>query len=187
MLAEDRALAPWLIEQVQVDLSYLMIDLSKVRENRSLAPGEASQAERGYQGRLGGLPGNPDGGPERPPPAGRRGRAETQRDASDVTRRVSVVHGRDSSLARRFFDLLLSVYLRPLEWEELVTATGSTAPYLGQVVARAPHVAQATLVLLTPTTSCSCTPTCIRPATPRKNEPAAGRPGLTSWLSSAWP
>ena len=40
--------------------------------------------------------------------------------------------------------------LEPLEWETLVQATGSVAPYLGQVVARAPHLAQATLVLLSP-------------------------------------
>jgi predicted nucleotide-binding protein len=71
-------------------------------------------------------------------------------EAAEVTRRVLVVHGRDSQVNARFYDLLHAVDLEPLEWEILVEATGSTAPHLGQVVARAPHLAQAALVLLSP-------------------------------------
>ena len=61
-----------------------------------------------------------------------------------------VVHGRDTKLTSRFYDLLRAVELRPLEWETLVKATGSATPSLGEVVAGAPHLAQATLVLLSP-------------------------------------
>jgi hypothetical protein len=54
------------------------------------------------------------------------------------------------TLTHKFFDLLRAVDLRPMEWETLVRATGKATPYLGEVVAGAPHLAQATLVLLTP-------------------------------------
>lgn len=66
------------------------------------------------------------------------------------SRSVFVVHGRDEEVRQSMFGLLRRLDLRPLEWEELVRATGKTAPYLGEVVANAPSQAQAALVLLTP-------------------------------------
>jgi predicted nucleotide-binding protein len=54
--------------------------------------------------------------------------------AADVSRKVFIVHGRDGTLVARFRDLLRTVGLEPLEWEKLVRGTGSTAPFLGQVV-----------------------------------------------------
>ncbi|UWE11049.1 nucleotide-binding protein [Actinacidiphila bryophytorum] len=68
----------------------------------------------------------------------------------DRSRNVFVVHGRDEEVRREMFALLRRLDLRPLEWEELVRATGKTSPYLGEVVANAPSQAQAALVLLTP-------------------------------------
>jgi predicted nucleotide-binding protein len=68
----------------------------------------------------------------------------------DVSRRVFVVHGRDHELKRSFYGLLHSLDLRPMDWEDIVAGTGVTAPYTGDVVACAPHLAQATLVLLSP-------------------------------------
>lgn len=65
-------------------------------------------------------------------------------------RSVFVVHGRDEQVRREMFAFLRRLDLRPLEWEELVRATGKAAPYLGEVVAGAPSQAQAALVLLTP-------------------------------------
>ncbi|MGA5038849.1 TIR domain-containing protein [Streptomyces capoamus] len=70
--------------------------------------------------------------------------------APDRRRNVFVVHGRDEEVRLRMFDLLRLLDLRPLEWEYLVEATGKTAPFLGEVVAGAPALAQAALVLLTP-------------------------------------
>ncbi|MEU6592276.1 TIR domain-containing protein [Streptomyces sp. NPDC046881] len=70
--------------------------------------------------------------------------------APDRRRNVFVVHGRDEEVRLRMFDLLRLLDLRPLEWEDLVKATGQTAPFLGEVVAGAPALAQAALVLLTP-------------------------------------
>ena len=66
------------------------------------------------------------------------------------SRNVFVVHGRDEEVRHEMFELLRRLDLRPLEWEELVKATGKTSPYLGEVVANAPSQAQAALVLLTP-------------------------------------
>ncbi|MFF4584117.1 TIR domain-containing protein [Streptomyces sp. NPDC001388] len=68
----------------------------------------------------------------------------------DVSRNVFVVHGRDEEVRMKMFDLLRLLDLHPLEWEDLVRATGKTAPFLGEVVAAAPAQAQAALVLLTP-------------------------------------
>ncbi|EST32303.1 TIR domain-containing protein [Streptomyces roseochromogenus] len=68
----------------------------------------------------------------------------------DRSRNVFVVHGRDEEARLKVFDLLRLLDLRPLEWEDLVRATGKTAPFLGEVIAQAPAQAQAALVLLTP-------------------------------------
>ncbi|MEU9988457.1 TIR domain-containing protein [Streptomyces sp. NPDC048045] len=68
----------------------------------------------------------------------------------DRSRNVFVVHGRDEEARMKVFDLLRLLDLRPLEWEDLVRATGKTAPFLGEVIAQAPAQAQAALVLLTP-------------------------------------
>jgi predicted nucleotide-binding protein len=70
--------------------------------------------------------------------------------APDRGRSVFVVHGRDEEARLKIFDLLRLLDLRPLEWEDLVRATGRTAPFLGEVIAQAPAQAQAALVLLTP-------------------------------------
>ncbi|MEU7409200.1 nucleotide-binding protein [Streptomyces sp. NPDC042638] len=69
---------------------------------------------------------------------------------ADRRRNVFVVHGRDEEVRTKMYDLLRLLDLRPLEWEDLVGATGGTAPFLGDVVAKAPGLAQAALVLLTP-------------------------------------
>ncbi|WP_416970195.1 TIR domain-containing protein [Streptomyces sp. 4F14] len=65
-------------------------------------------------------------------------------------RSVFVVHGRDEEVRSAMFGLLRRLDLRPLEWEQLVRATGKASPFLGEVVAHAPSQAQAALVLLTP-------------------------------------
>ncbi|MER6024732.1 TIR domain-containing protein [Streptomyces sp. NPDC001851] len=92
------------------------------------------------------------GGGSRPPadddrPGPSQDRPGPSRDRS---RNVFVVHGRDEEVRTKMFGLLRKLDLRPLEWEDLVRATGKTAPFLGEVVAKAPEQAQAALVLLTP-------------------------------------
>ncbi|MDQ1036481.1 putative nucleotide-binding protein [Streptomyces sp. V3I8] len=92
-----------------------------------------------------------------PPAAGPRASAQVPADQNQDqnqdhgrSRSVFVVHGRDEEVRQTMFGLLRRLDLRPLEWEELVRATGKAAPFLGDVVMNAPAQAQAALVLLTP-------------------------------------
>ncbi|ANP49207.1 putative nucleotide-binding protein [Streptomyces griseochromogenes] len=101
-----------------------------------------------------------DGAPAAPHPATRPAAGPAAHPAAPVqgspgpspdrSRNVFVVHGRDEEARLKVFDLLRLLDLRPLEWEDLVRATGKTAPFLGEVIAQAPAQAQAALVLLTP-------------------------------------
>ena len=65
-------------------------------------------------------------------------------------RKVMVVHGRDGVARRAMFDFLRALGLSPLEWGDLVAATGSGAPYIGQVLQKAFTIATAVVVLFTP-------------------------------------
>jgi predicted nucleotide-binding protein len=142
MFAEDRKLAGWLARQVEDDLNYLGIDLDQVNNVLALADEELARSR----------PDRPEPPVTPAPHSGQAAPSGQQGDHAvpDTTRRVFVVHGRDGQLTGRIKELLYSVRLEPLEWEDLVRASGSTSPYLGQVVAKAPHLAQATLVLLSP-------------------------------------
>jgi predicted nucleotide-binding protein len=77
-------------------------------------------------------------------------RTATSADLMDTARNVFVIQGRDSELAGQVRDFLRAAGLRPLEWEELVRATGHRAPFVGEVIDRAARLAQATLFLLSP-------------------------------------
>lgn len=71
--------------------------------------------------------------------------------APDVDpRAVFVVHGRDLAAKKAVCDLIRDVDLRSVEWEELVAATGSASPYVGDAVTLAFKMVQAVVVLLTP-------------------------------------
>jgi predicted nucleotide-binding protein len=129
LFAADQELGRWLAQQLDDHLRYLQIDIAQTSRARESTAEELA----------------------RPAPAGSAvispGASGTT--GADVTRRrVFVVYGRDTELTGRFFDLLRAVDLRPLEWEQLVEATGRATPSLAEVVAHAPHFAQATLVLL---------------------------------------
>ncbi|GAA1022438.1 hypothetical protein Aple_075620 [Acrocarpospora pleiomorpha] len=81
---------------------------------------------------------------------GPRAESHSQSDTVDVRRNVFVVYGRDETVRERMFEFMRALDLKPLEWEPLVAASDSTAPFLGDVVQRAPAQAQAAVVLLTP-------------------------------------
>jgi predicted nucleotide-binding protein len=126
LFAADQALGRWLAQQLDDHLSYLRIDIAQTSRTRESTAEELARPA--------------------PPGVSPGGSGAT---GADVTRRrVFVVYGRDAELTGRFFDLLRAVDLRPLEWEHLVEATGRATPSLAEVVAHAPHFAQATLVLL---------------------------------------
>ena len=85
------------------------------------------------------------------PTRARRSRGPAAPD-DEVRKKVFVIHGRDMQVAKAMFEVLYALRLVPLEWEALVTATGSTSPSLAEVVTTglAPGAAQAVLALLTP-------------------------------------
>jgi predicted nucleotide-binding protein len=141
MFAGDRALAEWLTMQVRDDLNYLRIDLDQLKNVRSLADEEFTRSQQEQPEQQVSTAHDPERAKRGDQPPGA---------PADITRRVFVVHGRDGELTGGIKDLLRDVKLEPLEWEDLVQASGSTTPYLGQVVASAPHLAQATLVVLSP-------------------------------------
>ena len=147
MFAADQSLARYVSGQVSSDRSYLQIELHRTKRMRELAAGALKQLDEHRA-----QPGTADHKSATASAAGlRRGASDGAVDTPvDVAKRVFVVYGRDSTLASRFFDLLYAVGLQPLEWERLVRPTGTTAPYLGEVVRMAPHLAQANLVLLSP-------------------------------------
>jgi predicted nucleotide-binding protein len=70
--------------------------------------------------------------------------------ATPLRRDVFVVYGRDDAARRAVFDFLRALDLRPLEWEALVRAAGSTAPFLSEAVRKGIELASAVVVLMTP-------------------------------------
>jgi len=129
LFAADQALGRWLTQQLDDHLSYLRIDIAQTSRARESTAEELAR-------------------PAPPEPVTASPGASGTTGADATRRRVFVVYGRDTQLTRCFFDLLRAVDLRPLEWEQLVEATGRATPSLAEVVAYAPHFAQATLVLL---------------------------------------
>jgi predicted nucleotide-binding protein len=75
------------------------------------------------------------------------------------TRDVFVIHGRDEQARKAVWHFLQALDLRPIEWEECVSKTGSATPFLGDVVAGAFEDIQAAVVLLTPDDVASLHPT----------------------------
>lgn len=63
---------------------------------------------------------------------------------------VMVVHGQDEAASQALFDWLRAVGLKPREWSQLVHASGSGSPFIGDVLKQAFRDAQAVVVLFTP-------------------------------------
>ncbi|MBD0837709.1 TIR domain-containing protein [Streptomyces sp. TRM68416] len=118
--------------------------------NNNFVTGDGNTANSGTQNFYGDVPGpRPDRERREEAREPERAGVPTAPDP-DRSRNVFVVHGRDEEARMKMFDLLRLLDLHPLDWEDLIRATGRTAPYLGEVVANAPAQAQAALVLLTP-------------------------------------
>jgi len=65
-------------------------------------------------------------------------------------RKVFVVHGRNLRARDALFMFLRSIDLHPMEWPEIVAATGKGSPYIGEILDKAFSQAQAVIVLMTP-------------------------------------
>jgi hypothetical protein len=64
-------------------------------------------------------------------------------------RDVLVVYGRNTDARRAVFSFLRALDLNPMEWEEMVRATGKGAPYIAEVLDQGFARAQACVVLFT--------------------------------------
>ena len=73
----------------------------------------------------------------------------TEEDVVDP-HKVFIVHGRDMEAHGAITDFVRALGLDPIEWNELVRATGVATPYTGDVVAQAFKLAHANIVLFTP-------------------------------------
>jgi predicted nucleotide-binding protein len=63
---------------------------------------------------------------------------------------VAVAYGRDTEAVTAIFGFLRHIGLRPLRWEQLRQATGTSTPYTGEIVDKAFEISQAVVVLFTP-------------------------------------
>ena len=64
--------------------------------------------------------------------------------------KVFVIYGRNQKLNDALFDFLRALELRPLEWEELISLTGKSAPYVGDILEMGFNTAQCAIAFLTP-------------------------------------
>ena len=76
--------------------------------------------------------------------------AKKQIDQEIDTRKVFVVHGRNNAAREALFTFLRAIGLHPLDWSEIVRATGKASPYIGEVLEKGFSIAQAVVVLMTP-------------------------------------
>lgn len=134
MMPNDRSLATWLLGQASAERNHQRSQLANTAHTREIVADELDRSLRAADD-------------HRAVDAD----APTQaHQPDDVSRKVFVVHGRDIKVKQIFFSFLQALDLRPQDWELLVNATGSTSPNIVDVVRRAPEIAQATIVLMTP-------------------------------------
>jgi predicted nucleotide-binding protein len=132
VLSNDRSLATWLMEEASAELAYQSNRLIRTTNTRQVVADELDRTPRTSNDTRAIAAAAPAPVPE------------------DPSRKVFVVHGRDDEVRRIFFSFLQALDLRPQDWELLVNATGGTSPNIVDVVRRAPEIAQATVVLMTP-------------------------------------
>ena len=125
--ADDRHLAQNFLARLDDELRYLDIAADRASEATDLVSGQ--EAGRGQA---------PDHPAEPSVPTTIAGAS-----ADDITKNVFVVHGRDEQARVALFGFLQALGLHPLGWETLVAATGSSSPYLRDVIMQGIAMAQA--------------------------------------------
>jgi predicted nucleotide-binding protein len=78
------------------------------------------------------------------------GEVKNKNNETPDTKKVFVVHGRDSRLRDDFFAFLRALGLNPIEWSEALRLTKKATPYIGEAIESAFNSAQAVIVLLSP-------------------------------------
>jgi len=142
LFADDAAVAQSLQERLDDEVGYLAISADRAEKLAALFASRAQPPPA----RSAAAPSATE------PPQVRAPSASSAVAAGPDTERrnVFVVYGRDNEARHAVFDFLRSLGLRPLEWEELVQATGKMAPFLGETVRAGLELATAVVVLLTP-------------------------------------
>ena len=131
--ADDRHFAQNFLVRLDDELRYLDIAADRAAEATDLVSGR--EAERAPAADHAAYPSVP---------------ATVGVSADDITKNVFVVHGRDEQARVALFGFLQALGLHPLGWETLVAATGSSSPYLRDVIMQGIAMAQAAVVLMTP-------------------------------------
>jgi predicted nucleotide-binding protein len=65
-------------------------------------------------------------------------------------KQVFIVHGRNMRMRHALFTFLRTLGLRPLDWTELVEATGNPAPHINEILKAGFKIAHSAVILLTP-------------------------------------
>lgn len=133
IITADLEVATSLVKQAERERDIHTSRQARTRNARQLVADELSRSPRDTDHRS---RGNGASSPVSPP--------------ADITRNVFVVHGRDGEARREITSILQALNLRPMDWELLVSATGTTTPTIMEVIRTAPAIAQATVVLMTP-------------------------------------
>jgi predicted nucleotide-binding protein len=85
------------------------------------------------------------------PPGARPGPEPGKTAAFAANRKaVMVIYGHDTAANTALFDWLRSIGLQPQEWSQLIHASGSASPYIGQVLDQTLRNVQAVIAFFTP-------------------------------------
>ena len=85
-----------------------------------------------------------------PPGTGPRPEPDKATTFAANRKAVMVIYGHDTQANTALFDWLRAIGLQPQEWSQLVRASGSASPYIGQVLDQAFYDAQAVIAFFTP-------------------------------------
>jgi predicted nucleotide-binding protein len=85
-----------------------------------------------------------------PPEAALRAGADEATTFATNRKSVMVIYGHDLEAKNALFGWLRAIGLQPQEWNQLVSASGSASPYIGEVLGRAFQHVQAVVALFTP-------------------------------------
>lgn len=83
-------------------------------------------------------------------PPGYKQDNDINKDALKDSKKVFVVHGRNTKAREALFTFLRSIGLQPLEWSKLVHDTGKTMPHITDILNKAFSQAHTIVVLITP-------------------------------------
>lgn len=89
---------------------------------------------------------------------------------------VFVVHGRDADLTKSMFDFLLSIGLRPLEWEKAVLLAKDNNPHIQEILDEAMSRVQAVVVIFSPDDDAMLTPSLHGRREPKGEKKLQGQP-----------